>query len=106
MCLPCLQFEQKAPKNGQITEMDFAELLVAYAVLNEKKRARMLKRVAHKFEDNEFQGISLQEYLDFFKFLQNINDIDIALTFHNIAGASIDQGDYVIILRRISFART
>lgn len=37
------------------------------------------------------QGISRQDYLNFFHFLNNINDVDTALTFYHIAGASIDQ---------------
>lgn len=37
------------------------------------------------------QGISKQDYLNFFHFLNNINDVDTALTFYHIAGASIDQ---------------
>lgn len=40
------------------------------------------------------QGITKDEYLKFFHFLNNINDVDTALTFYNIAGASIDQGVY------------
>lgn len=81
--------------------MDFAELLVAYAVLNEKKRNRMLKRVEEKFVNQDNWGITLQDYLDFFKFLQNINDVDIALTFHNMAGASIDQGKHMWHMKTI-----
>lgn len=37
------------------------------------------------------QGISKQDYLNFFHFLNNINDVDTALTFYHIAGASIDE---------------
>lgn len=36
-------------------------------------------------------GISKEDYLNFFHFLNNINDVDTALTFYHIAGASIDQ---------------
>jgi len=37
------------------------------------------------------KGISRDDYLKFFHFLNNINDVDTALTFYHIAGASIDQ---------------
>lgn len=37
------------------------------------------------------EGISKEDYLNFFHFLNNINDVDVALTFYHIAGASIDQ---------------
>jgi hypothetical protein len=44
-----------------------------------------------RFKENT-QGISEEDYLNFFHFLNNINDVDTALTFYHIAGASIDQG--------------
>ncbi|XP_018787156.1 PREDICTED: calcium uptake protein 1 homolog, mitochondrial-like isoform X1 [Bactrocera latifrons] len=86
-----LEFERKTPNSeGLITEVDFAELLVAYAGYSHKKKSRKLKRVKRKFKDNNL-GISKKDYLDFFHFLSNINDVDTALTFYHIAGASIDQ---------------
>lgn len=42
--------------------------------------------------DDSF-GITQEDYLHFFHFLNNINDVDTALTFYHIAGASIDQGE-------------
>lgn len=43
-----------------------------------------------RFRDHG-SGISKEDYLNFFHFLNNINDVDTALTFYHIAGASIDQ---------------
>nr|CAD7443436.1 unnamed protein product [Timema bartmani] len=84
-------FQRKGPdENGNISEADFTELLLAYAGYPQKKKARMLKRVKKMFKDNA-QGISRDDYLKFFHFLNNINDVDTALTFYHIAGASIDQ---------------
>ncbi|KRF98762.1 uncharacterized protein Dwil_GK24295, isoform C [Drosophila willistoni] len=86
-----LEFERKEPnEEGNITEADFAELLLAYAGYPLKKKQKKLKRVKRRFRDHG-TGISKQDYLDFFHFLNNINDVDTALTFYHIAGASIDQ---------------
>ncbi|XP_015605002.1 calcium uptake protein 1 homolog, mitochondrial isoform X2 [Cephus cinctus] len=86
-----LEFERRNPdENGNISEVDFTELLLAYAGYPEKKKARMLKRVKKTFRENP-KGISKDDYLKFFHFLNNINDVDTALTFYHIAGASIDQ---------------
>ncbi|ALC39356.1 CG4495 [Drosophila busckii] len=86
-----LEFERKDPnEDGNITEADFAELLLAYAGYPLKKKQKKLKRVKRRFRDHG-TGISKQDYLDFFHFLNNINDVDTALTFYHIAGASIDQ---------------
>ncbi|KAH8327985.1 hypothetical protein KR067_002451 [Drosophila pandora] len=86
-----LEFERKEPnEEGNISEADFAELLLAYAGYPLKKKQKKLKRVKRRFRDHG-KGISKQDYLDFFHFLNNINDVDTALTFYHIAGASIDQ---------------
>ncbi|XP_031622899.1 calcium uptake protein 1 homolog, mitochondrial-like isoform X2 [Contarinia nasturtii] len=86
-----LEFRRKNPNDeNKISESDFAELLLAYAGLSEKKKSKKMKRVKRRFRDHGV-GISLKEYLDFFHFLNNINDVDTALTFYHIAGASIDQ---------------
>ncbi|XP_046960329.1 calcium uptake protein 1 homolog, mitochondrial-like isoform X1 [Vanessa cardui] len=85
-----LEFQRKQPdENGRITEADFAELLLAYAGYPAKKKARMLKRVKKMFRDHGV-GVTREDYLQFFHLLNNINDVDTALTFYHIAGASID----------------
>ncbi|XP_059469930.1 calcium uptake protein 1 homolog, mitochondrial-like isoform X2 [Neocloeon triangulifer] len=86
-----LEFQRKGPgENGNISEADFTELLLAYAGYPQKKKTRMIKRVKKRFRDSNV-GISKEDYLKFFHFLNNINDVDTALTFYHIAGASIDQ---------------
>ncbi|RWS28665.1 calcium uptake protein 1-like isoform X2 [Leptotrombidium deliense] len=92
-----LEFERKRKKNEEkIKETDFSELLIAYAGFPDKKKKRMVNRVRKMFPDTTVvespeRGITMKDYLDFHYFLQNINDVDIALTFYNIAGASIDE---------------
>uniref|UniRef100_A0A0A9YGL3 EF-hand domain-containing protein n=2 Tax=Lygus hesperus TaxID=30085 RepID=A0A0A9YGL3_LYGHE len=86
-----LEFMRKNPgPEGNITEADFTELLLAYAGYPPKKKSKMLKQVKKVFKDNS-QGVSKEDYLKFFHFLNNINDVDTALTFYHIAGASIDR---------------
>ena len=41
---------------------------------------------------DSFQGITFEEFLDFYNVLKHINDIDTALMFYHVAGASIDKG--------------
>ncbi|XP_055591843.1 calcium uptake protein 1 homolog, mitochondrial-like isoform X1 [Uranotaenia lowii] len=86
-----LEFLRKNPdENGNISEAEFAELLLAYAGYTQKKKIKKIKRVKKRFRDHGV-GISKEDYLNFFHFLNNINDVDTALTFYHIAGASIDQ---------------
>ena len=49
--LPPPQFNRYDPVDGRITERDFAEILLLYAGLADKKRARMLKRVRKAFKN-------------------------------------------------------
>ncbi|KAI5710125.1 hypothetical protein M8J76_015546 [Diaphorina citri] len=86
-----LEFIRKGPNDdGNITEGDFTELLLAYAGYPPKKKSRIIKHVKKTFKENKL-GISKEDYLKFFHFLNNINDVDTALTFYHIAGASIDR---------------
>lgn len=86
-----LEFRRKEPnEKGLIREIDFADLLLTYAGMPEKRKLKMLKRVKKAFKQST-KGISLDDYLRFFHFLNNIADVDTALTFYHIAGASIDE---------------
>ncbi|XP_050728438.1 calcium uptake protein 1 homolog, mitochondrial-like isoform X2 [Eriocheir sinensis] len=86
-----LEFRRKGPnEEGLISEAEFAELLLAYGGYTTNKKAKMLKRVKRAFKGEASLGISRDDYLNFFHFLNNINDVDTALTFYHIAGASID----------------
>lgn len=85
-----LEFQRYELETGKISERDFAESLIAYAGHNAKKRIKMMRRVKKEFKESQ-KGITFQEYLDFFQVLKFINDIDTALMFYHVAGASIDK---------------
>lgn len=77
--------------DGNISEADFSELLLAYAGYPQKKKVKKIKRVKKRFRDHG-KGISKEDYLNFFHFLNNINDVDTALTFYHIAGEFSPMG--------------
>jgi hypothetical protein len=86
------QFKRKVSDDASsISALEFADMLVAYSQFSPKKTRLMRKRVKKYFKDKPVE-ITLGEYLEFFHFLNNINDVDTALTFYHIAGASVDQG--------------
>lgn len=69
-----LEFKRKYPnERGNISESDFAELILAYAGYTDKKKAKKMKRVKKRFRDHG-QGIGLVDFQNFFHFLNNIND--------------------------------
>lgn len=87
--------------DNTLSETEFAELLLAYAGYPAKKKSKMMKRVRKEYQDKSI-GISQKDYLDFFNFLNNINDVDTALTFYHIAGASIEPGTLKHVARTVA----
>nr|XP_020638807.1 calcium uptake protein 1, mitochondrial isoform X1 [Pogona vitticeps] len=84
-----LEFERHDPVNGRITERQFGSMLLAYSGVQSKKLTLMLKQLKKHFQDGE--GLTFEEVENFFTFLKNINDVDTALSFYHMAGASLDK---------------
>ncbi|CAG2059823.1 unnamed protein product, partial [Timema podura] len=86
-----LEFQRKRSNgNGRLPELDFADLILTYTLFPHKKKSKMLSRVRQRYKDCHL-GVSLEDYLTFYSFLNNINDVDMALSFYHIAGAPINQ---------------
>ncbi|XP_030059348.1 calcium uptake protein 1, mitochondrial isoform X2 [Microcaecilia unicolor] len=84
-----LEFDRHEPVNGHITERQFGSMLLAYSGVQSKKLTQMLKQLKKHFKDAE--GLTFEEVENFFTFLKNINDVDTALSFYHMAGASLDK---------------
>lgn len=98
-----LEFKKKDEEGtGKIAEKDFADLLIAYAGFQPKKKARMLRRVRKAYDGEESQGVELKDYLNFYQVLYSINDIDTALTFYHVAGAPIDRKTMQHVARTVA----
>jgi hypothetical protein len=77
-----------------MTELDFATLLLTYSGLSDKRVKKMLKRIKKTYPIDDQKnsiGISFKDYHNFYDFLRNIHDIDVALTFYHIVGGAIDK---------------
>lgn len=84
-----LEFERNDPVDGRITEKQFGGMLLAYSGVQSRKLKHMQKGLKKMFKDA--QGITFEEVENFFTFLKNVNDVDTALSFYHMAGASIDK---------------
>lgn len=84
-----LEFDRNDPVNGRITERQFGGMLLAYSGVQSRKLKLMQKGLKKMFKDA--QGITFEEVENFFTFLKNVNDVDTALSFYHMAGASIDK---------------
>ncbi|XP_032464183.1 calcium uptake protein 1, mitochondrial isoform X2 [Phocoena sinus] len=83
------QFERHDPVDGRITERQFGGMLLAYSGVQSKKLTAMQKQLKKHFKEGK--GLTFQEVENFFTFLKNINDVDTALSFYHMAGASLDK---------------
>jgi len=98
-----LEFRRKDHENeGRIPEKDFADLLIAYAGFQPKKKARMLRKVRKAYDEETSPGVGLTDYLNFYQVLYSINDIDTALTFYHIAGAPIERNTMKHVARTVA----
>uniref|UniRef100_A0AAY5KL07 Calcium uptake protein 1, mitochondrial n=1 Tax=Esox lucius TaxID=8010 RepID=A0AAY5KL07_ESOLU len=86
-----LEFERNDPVDGCITERQFGGMLLSYSGVQSRKLKQMQKGLKKMFKDS--QGITFEEVENFFTFLKNVNDVDTALSFYHMAGASIDKGN-------------
>lgn len=86
-----LEFSRYDPENGKISGKDFARSLLAFVGFKDTRGKKMMKRVKKAFSDKESCGITFQEYMDFYHAMLFVNNIDTALNFYNISGASIDK---------------
>ena len=70
-------------------DLDFNHLPISYCYL----KVQAFCMICYKLRVYKcLQGVSFEEYENFWKFLQNITDVDTALSFYHLAGVSIDQG--------------
>ncbi|KAL4698319.1 hypothetical protein H8959_010976 [Pygathrix nigripes] len=84
-------FERHDPVDGRITERQFGGMLLAYSGVQSKKLTAMQRQLKKHFKEGK--GLTFQEVENFFTFLKNINDVDTALSFYHMAGASLDKGN-------------
>ncbi|GCC37060.1 hypothetical protein chiPu_0015560 [Chiloscyllium punctatum] len=95
-----LEFDRHDPINGRISERQFGSMLLAYSGVQSKKLTAMLKSIKKQFKNAE--GITFEEVENFFTFLKNINDVDTALSFYHMAGASIDKATMKQVARTVA----
>ncbi|XP_036402345.1 calcium uptake protein 1, mitochondrial isoform X1 [Megalops cyprinoides] len=95
-----LEFERNDPADGRITERQFGGMLLAYSGVQSRKLKVMQKGLKKMFKDG--QGITFEEVENFFTFLKNVNDVDTALSFYHMAGASIDKATMKQVARTVA----
>ncbi|CAL8359399.1 unnamed protein product [Boreogadus saida] len=76
--------------SGLLLETDFVK---AHRALPDQEGSLLLLLLA---------GITFEEVENFFTFLKNVNDVDTALSFYHMAGASIDKATMKQVARTVA----
>lgn len=99
-----LEFQRRKPENGRISELAFADMLLMHSGLPPAKSSRMKKRLKKmcKEDPERCVGIDFEEVATFFAFLYNMNEVDTALTFYHMTGASVDKSTLQHVAKTIS----
>ncbi|TRY98822.1 hypothetical protein DNTS_035640, partial [Danionella cerebrum] len=95
-----LEFQRKLQHDVLKLEKQFGGMLLAYSGVQSRKLKQMQKNLKRMFKDA--QGITFEEVENFFTFLKNVNDVDTALSFYHMAGASIDKATMKQVARTVA----
>ncbi|XP_037941308.1 calcium uptake protein 3, mitochondrial-like isoform X2 [Teleopsis dalmanni] len=88
-----LEFSEFSKGNIQISELDFAKILLRYTYLAADEYDKFLDRLLSRIKDEE-QGITFEEFRDFCRFLNNLDDFAIAMRMYTLADRAISKNDF------------
>lgn len=74
----------------KISELRFANLLLDYSRMPKSRKKERLERTHRRYQKNP-QGVTFEEFVAFFKFIQHLHTIETALTFHSLTGAGLSR---------------
>ena len=88
-----LEFRKNDEENsGKISEKNFADLLIAYAGFQPKKRSKMLRRVKKAFNEESSPGVDLTDYLNFYQAIISIENYKKTIRW-NFSGSVFHKRD-------------
>ncbi|XP_050340735.1 calcium uptake protein 3, mitochondrial isoform X4 [Bactrocera neohumeralis] len=87
-----LEFNEFSKGNVAITENDFAKILLRYTYLNTEEYDAYLERLMDRVKEE--RGITFDEFRDFCRFLNNLEDFAIAMRMYTLADRAISQSEF------------
>ncbi|XP_067612705.1 calcium uptake protein 3, mitochondrial isoform X6 [Eurosta solidaginis] len=87
-----LEFNEFSKGNVAITENDFAKILLRYTYLNTEEYDAYLERLMDRIKVEH--GITFEEFRDFCRFLNNLEDFAIAMRMYTLADRAISQSEF------------
>jgi len=83
------EFSKGAPT---ISELDFARILLRYTFLNSEDYDTILERLYERLPEEK--GITFEDFNDFGKFLNNLDDFQIAMRMYTLADKPISPDEF------------
>lgn len=87
-----LEFHEFSKGHEQISEVDFAKILLRYTYLDTDEYDSYLDRLLDC--ESKEKGVSFDEFRQFCQFLNNLEDFSIAMRMYTLADRSISKGSY------------
>lgn len=87
-----VEFNKFSSGSPSISEVDLARILFRYTFLNSADYERIFKRLVEG--PREKKRITFEEFEDFFKFLNNLDDFQIAMRMFTLAERPITQEEF------------
>ena len=94
-----LEFSEFSKGNLAITEVDFAKILLRYTYLDTDEYDMFLERLLDRVKDES--GITFNEFRDFCRFLNNLDDFAIAMRMYTLADRAISKGGFRLNLENV-----
>ncbi|CAD5219489.1 unnamed protein product [Bursaphelenchus xylophilus] len=93
-----IEFSEFARGKNEIAAVDFAKLVLRYSLVSEAKYEEHLRRVANRVSLRD-PGITLDQFQQFSKFLNNLEDFSRAVRLYVTADIPVSRKEFVRAVR-------
>ncbi|CAF3704603.1 unnamed protein product [Adineta steineri] len=87
-----IEFNEFSHGFKTISDLDFTEILLRYTDFDRDTKRIILKKV--KKTASDANGITFDQYKQFFTFLNNLEEFSIAMRFHQLSNKPISQAEF------------
>eukprot|EP00096_Caligus_rogercresseyi_P001433 TRINITY_DN122_c0_g1_i1.p1 TRINITY_DN122_c0_g1~~TRINITY_DN122_c0_g1_i1.p1 ORF type:complete len:451 (-),score=92.68 TRINITY_DN122_c0_g1_i1:2071-3423(-) len=89
-----MEFFEYSKGTENINELDFARTLLRYTRLEQEEYQNTLERFYNRLQVHDVQGITFQEFRDFSRFLNQMDDFQIAMRMYTLADKAITEEEF------------
>ncbi|UJR13935.1 hypothetical protein I4U23_000940 [Adineta vaga] len=87
-----IEFSEFSHGFKTISDLDFTEILLRYTDFNKETKKQILRKVKRTAVQSD--GITFDQYKQFFTFLNNLEEFSIAMRFHQLSNKPISHAEF------------